>query len=98
MMWCFLLESHTFFLNIVIKFMNLQIVLAFDEYKDGFTFVLKLYYEADLVLLFQQNRWIEMFPCIIARTSTNEVISNGINGTRNGALQLVSKKCYVFTV
>jgi hypothetical protein len=39
-----------------------------------------------------------MFPCIIARTSTNEVISNGINGTRNGALQLVSKICYVFTV
>lgn len=60
--------------------------------------MLKLYYEADLVLLFQQNRWIEMFPCIIARTSTNEVISNGINGTRNGALQLVSKICYVFTV
>jgi len=38
----------------------------------------------------QQNRWAEMFPCIIARTSTAEVISNGINGTRNGALQLVS--------
>lgn len=31
-----------------------------------------------------------MFPCIIARTSTTEVISSGINGTRNGALQLVS--------
>jgi len=38
----------------------------------------------------QQNRWAEMFPCIIARTSTTEVISNGINGTRNGALQIVS--------
>lgn len=36
-----------------------------------------------------------MFPCIIARTSTTEVISNGINGTRNGALQLVSKSHHV---
>jgi homeobox-leucine zipper protein len=45
--------------------------------------------------LFQQNRWIEMFPCIIARASTNEVISNGINGTRNGALQLVCQSYHV---
>lgn len=31
-----------------------------------------------------------MFPCMIARSSNPEVISGGINGTRNGALQLVS--------
>lgn len=37
-----------------------------------------------------QNRWLEMFPCLVARTSTTDVISSGMGGTRNGALQLVS--------
>lgn len=31
-----------------------------------------------------------MFPCMIARTTTTDVISSGVGGTRNGALQLVS--------
>lgn len=31
-----------------------------------------------------------MFPCVIARTTTTDVISSGMGGTRNGALQLVS--------
>lgn len=30
-----------------------------------------------------------MFPCMIARTSTTDVISSGMGGTRNGSLQLV---------
>lgn len=30
-----------------------------------------------------------MFPCMIARSSTIDVISAGLGGTRNGALQLV---------
>lgn len=47
--------------------------------------------------LMDSNRWIEMFPCIIARTSTNEVISNGINGTRNGALQLMQAELHVLS-
>ncbi|KAF6138876.1 hypothetical protein GIB67_018607 [Kingdonia uniflora] len=34
------------------------------------------------------NRWADMFPCMIARTSTAEVISGGVGGTKNGALQL----------
>ncbi|KAF6166104.1 hypothetical protein GIB67_023814, partial [Kingdonia uniflora] len=34
------------------------------------------------------NRWAEMFPCMIARTSTAEVISGGVGGMKNGALQL----------
>lgn len=38
-----------------------------------------------------QNRWAEMFPCMIARTSTTDVISSGMGGTRNGSLQLVSE-------
>ncbi|KAG4937112.1 hypothetical protein JHK85_052031 [Glycine max] len=39
----------------------------------------------------------EMFPCMIARTSTAEVISNGINGTRNGALQLMHAELQVLS-
>jgi len=31
-----------------------------------------------------------MFPCMIAICSTTDVISSGMGGTRNGALQLVS--------
>ncbi|KAL2335907.1 hypothetical protein Fmac_010353 [Flemingia macrophylla] len=47
--------------------------------------------------LMDANRWAEMFPCIIARTSTTEVISNGINGTRNGALQLMHAELQVLS-
>ncbi|KAF5731702.1 homeodomain family protein [Tripterygium wilfordii] len=39
--------------------------------------------------LMDSNRWAEMFPCLIARTSTTDVISSGMGGTRNGALQLM---------
>ncbi|RZC01911.1 homeobox-leucine zipper protein ANTHOCYANINLESS 2-like isoform X2 [Glycine soja] len=47
--------------------------------------------------LMDSNRWAEMFPCIIARTSTTEVISSGINGTRNGALQLMHAELQVLS-
>ncbi|KAJ1392598.1 START domain [Sesbania bispinosa] len=47
--------------------------------------------------LMDANRWAEMFPSIIARTSTTEVISNGINGTRNGALQLMHAEVHVIS-
>ncbi|KAL0724599.1 hypothetical protein Bca4012_039198 [Brassica carinata] len=35
------------------------------------------------------ERWAEMFPSMISRTSTTEVISSGMGGTRNGALHLM---------
>ncbi|XP_054781565.1 LOW QUALITY PROTEIN: homeobox-leucine zipper protein ANTHOCYANINLESS 2-like [Prosopis cineraria] len=47
--------------------------------------------------LMDSNRWAEMFPCLIARTSTTEVISSGINGTRNGALQLMHAELQVLS-
>ncbi|XP_058737287.1 homeobox-leucine zipper protein ANTHOCYANINLESS 2-like [Vicia villosa] len=47
--------------------------------------------------LMDSNRWSEMFPCVIARASTSEVISNGINGTRNGALQLMQAELQVLS-
>uniref|UniRef100_A0A1J3JBB0 Homeobox-leucine zipper protein HDG1 n=1 Tax=Noccaea caerulescens TaxID=107243 RepID=A0A1J3JBB0_NOCCA len=39
--------------------------------------------------LMDSERWAEMFPCMISRTSTTEVISSGMGGTRNGALHLM---------
>ncbi|GMI69649.1 ANTHOCYANINLESS 2, ARABIDOPSIS THALIANA HOMEODOMAIN PROTEIN [Hibiscus trionum] len=47
--------------------------------------------------LMDSNRWAEMFPCIIARTSTTDVISSGMGGTRNGALQLMHAELQVLS-
>ncbi|CAL0315116.1 unnamed protein product [Lupinus luteus] len=47
--------------------------------------------------LMDANRWAEMFSSMIATTSTTEVISNGINGTRNGALQLMHAELQVLS-
>ncbi|KAI4328738.1 hypothetical protein L6164_021071 [Bauhinia variegata] len=47
--------------------------------------------------LMDSNRWAEMFPCLIARTSTSEVISCGMGGTRNGALQLMHAELQVLS-
>ncbi|KAF7844661.1 homeobox-leucine zipper protein ANTHOCYANINLESS 2-like [Senna tora] len=47
--------------------------------------------------LMDSNRWAEMFPCLIARTATTEVVSSGINGTRNGALQLMHAELQVLS-
>ncbi|KAK6918421.1 START domain [Dillenia turbinata] len=47
--------------------------------------------------LMDANRWAEMFPCMIARTSTTDVISNGMGGTRNGALQLMHAELQVLS-
>ncbi|KAG6582592.1 Homeobox-leucine zipper protein ROC5, partial [Cucurbita argyrosperma subsp. sororia] len=40
--------------------------------------------------LMEANRWVEMFPNLIATATTTDVISGGMGGTRNGALQLQS--------
>ncbi|XP_068649700.1 homeobox-leucine zipper protein ANTHOCYANINLESS 2 [Aristolochia californica] len=47
--------------------------------------------------LMDAGRWSEMFPCMIARTSTTDVISNGMGGTRNGALQLMHAELQVLS-
>ncbi|XP_034709125.1 homeobox-leucine zipper protein ANTHOCYANINLESS 2-like isoform X2 [Vitis riparia] len=47
--------------------------------------------------LMDSNRWAEMFPCMIARTSTTDVISSGMGGTRNGALQLMHAELQVLS-
>ncbi|TQD96642.1 hypothetical protein C1H46_017717 [Malus baccata] len=47
--------------------------------------------------LTDSNRWLEMFPGVIARTSTTDVISSGMGGTRNGALQLMHAELQVLS-
>ncbi|XP_039042570.1 homeobox-leucine zipper protein ANTHOCYANINLESS 2-like isoform X2 [Hibiscus syriacus] len=47
--------------------------------------------------LMDSNRWSEMFPCMIARTSTTDVIYSGVGGTRNGALQLMHAELQVLS-
>ncbi|KAJ6675415.1 HOMEOBOX-LEUCINE ZIPPER PROTEIN MERISTEM L1 [Salix viminalis] len=47
--------------------------------------------------LMDSNRWAEMFPCVIARTSTTDVIANGMGGTRNGSLQLMHAELQVLS-
>ncbi|CAK9134452.1 unnamed protein product [Ilex paraguariensis] len=47
--------------------------------------------------LMDSNKWAEMFPCMIARTSTTDVISSGMGGTRNGALQLMHAELQVLS-
>ncbi|CAN4125793.1 unnamed protein product [Withania somnifera] len=47
--------------------------------------------------LMDSNKWAEMFPCFIARTSTTDVISSGMGGTRNGALQLMHAELQVLS-
>ncbi|XP_023552380.1 homeobox-leucine zipper protein ANTHOCYANINLESS 2-like isoform X1 [Cucurbita pepo subsp. pepo] len=47
--------------------------------------------------LMDANRWAEMFPCLIARATTIDVITSGMCGTRNGALQLMHAELRVLS-
>ncbi|KAF5731138.1 homeobox-leucine zipper protein ANTHOCYANINLESS 2 isoform X1 [Tripterygium wilfordii] len=47
--------------------------------------------------LMDANRWVEMFPSIIARASTVDVISTGLNGNKNGALQVMHAEFQVLS-
>ncbi|XP_020531377.1 homeobox-leucine zipper protein ANTHOCYANINLESS 2 isoform X2 [Amborella trichopoda] len=47
--------------------------------------------------LMDADRWAQMFPSIIARASTTDVISCGMAGTRNGALQLMHAELQVLS-
>ncbi len=38
----------------------------------------------------RQNQWKEMFPCLISKAATVDVISDGEGPNRDGAVQLVS--------
>ncbi|CAI8584323.1 unnamed protein product [Vicia faba] len=40
-------------------------------------------------IMHEADRWSEMFPCMIARAQTLDVISNGMDGSRNGSIQVM---------
>ncbi|XP_038905187.1 homeobox-leucine zipper protein ANTHOCYANINLESS 2-like isoform X3 [Benincasa hispida] len=40
--------------------------------------------------LMDPDRWVDMFPNLVATASIADIISGGLGGTRNGALQLVT--------
>ncbi|XP_072957217.1 homeobox-leucine zipper protein ROC5-like [Typha angustifolia] len=47
--------------------------------------------------LMDATRWADMFPCMVASTTTTEVISSGMGGSRNGALQLMHAELQVLS-
>ncbi|KAJ7529433.1 hypothetical protein O6H91_15G050200 [Diphasiastrum complanatum] len=48
-------------------------------------------------ILMDSARWMEMFPCIISRAFTVDVLSTGVAGNRNGALQLMYSELQVLS-
>ncbi|XP_047336369.1 homeobox-leucine zipper protein ANTHOCYANINLESS 2-like isoform X2 [Impatiens glandulifera] len=46
-------------------------------------------------ILMDSNRWAEMFPCMIAKANTRDIISSGMCGTRNGAIVLIQAEIQV---
>ncbi|KAG6754494.1 hypothetical protein POTOM_042533 [Populus tomentosa] len=40
--------------------------------------------------LMDVNGWVEMFPSLIARAATTDIISSGMGGTKSGALQMIN--------
>ncbi|KAF3338272.1 homeobox-leucine zipper protein ROC5-like protein [Carex littledalei] len=47
--------------------------------------------------LMDSARWSEMFSCVIASATTTEVLSSGMGGSRNGALQLMHAELQVLS-
>ncbi|KAG6494882.1 hypothetical protein ZIOFF_042665 [Zingiber officinale] len=43
------------------------------------------------------NKWIEMFPCIVTAATVDEVITPGVAGTRDGALQIMQAELQVLS-
>ncbi|XP_074586628.1 homeobox-leucine zipper protein ROC5-like [Curcuma longa] len=39
--------------------------------------------------LMDAYKWVEMFPCIVAKATVDEVVIPGVGGTREGALQIM---------
>ncbi|KAA8539898.1 hypothetical protein F0562_026590 [Nyssa sinensis] len=48
-------------------------------------------------ILMDVNQWAETFSCMIGRTSTIDVISSGMGGTRSGALQLMHAELQILS-
>lgn len=52
----------------------------------------------DLVeTLMDVNGWVEMFPSLIARAATIDIVSSGMGGTKSGALQMIHAEFQVIS-
>ncbi|KAG8050488.1 hypothetical protein GUJ93_ZPchr0009g691 [Zizania palustris] len=47
--------------------------------------------------LMDAPRWSELFPCIVARATTTDIISSGMGGTRSGSIQLMHAELQVLS-
>ncbi len=47
--------------------------------------------------LMDSSQWMEVFPCMVSRALTVDVLSTGVNGNRNGALQLMYAELQVLS-
>lgn len=47
--------------------------------------------------LMDATRWADMFPGMIAKATTTDIISSGVGGSRNGALQLMKAELQVLS-
>ncbi|CAL9183228.1 unnamed protein product [Musa hybrid cultivar] len=47
--------------------------------------------------LMDASRWVHMFPSIVAKATTTELISSGVSGTRDGALELMQAELHVLS-
>ncbi|KAL5160395.1 Homeobox-leucine zipper protein GLABRA 2 [Glycine soja] len=50
-----------------------------------------------IFLGFSKNQWKEMFPCLISKAATVDVICNGEGSNRNGAVQLMFAELQMLT-
>ncbi|XP_039032689.1 LOW QUALITY PROTEIN: homeobox-leucine zipper protein HDG7-like [Hibiscus syriacus] len=48
-------------------------------------------------MLMDANCWAEMFPCLVARATTVDVLSSGTGGTRDNALQVMDAEFQVLS-
>lgn len=75
-------NSNIFIISIQFEVSSNNVLPMTSDFSFSFLWVCDM-------LSFIQNQWMEMFPYIIGRASTVDVISAGTGGNRNGALQLV---------
>ncbi|KAH0720105.1 hypothetical protein KY284_005135 [Solanum tuberosum] len=47
--------------------------------------------------LMNKDQWMDMFPCIVGKTNTIEVISRGISGNKSGALLLIVSELQIIS-
>ncbi|MCD7455182.1 hypothetical protein HAX54_027312 [Datura stramonium] len=47
--------------------------------------------------LMDKSRWVEMFPCLVGKTNTIDVISTGIGGSKDGALLLIKTELQIIS-